>query len=217
MPEDVPPTTLVLIPSEAGSRLAQAFASRGYTFQFDDAQTVAPLTTNPEYRAEVLLETHPQLASGARRICADAAAFAREVRKQAEQGKFTQFSPKPLSVAVTVSEAKGAPPIPGHEFLPPQGAPVLAVFGSADWVSNESLEGAGGAPDYGLFASTVQWMREKPNLGPQIKTKSGAEREEFSMDKVTPDGSWRIEVVPGALTLLGIVAVGLGVALVRRR
>ena len=149
---------------------------------------------------------------------ADPAALAAEARKEVEQRKFDRFSKTPLSVAVAVSESKGPPPIPGHEFLPPQGGrPVMAVFGDADWIANPSLEGPAGDADFSLFKSTVDWLREKPTIGAQIKSRSGTEREEFSMAKITPEGASRLEWAPGFVMLAGIIALGLGVALVRRR
>jgi ABC-type uncharacterized transport system len=215
------PTRIRVVPDpRSGNTLALRFAEEGDMYLFENTQMVEPLKTNPEYRADSILVTLPQLPVWQQTdFRANPTDLAAEAIKEAEKSNFDRFSKTPLSAAVAVSEAKGTPPpIPGHEFMA-QGAgrPVAVVFGDAEWISNRSLEGGSGDANYSLFKSTVDWLREKPTIGPQIKLKSGADRDEFSMDKITPAGASRIEFAPGAIFLLGIFALGVGVALVRRR
>ncbi len=146
---------------------------------------------------------------------ADPSALAVAARKEAEQRKFDRFAKTPLPVAVAVTEAQGAPPIPGHEFLGPQpGKPVLAVYGDANWISNETLAGPDQGLPFSLFKSTVDWMRERATIGEQVKSKTGTEREEFSLAKVTPSAWWGIVVWTGFTMLAGVLVLGLGMALV---
>jgi hypothetical protein len=215
------PTRVLVLPDPtSGNALAKRFAEEGNVFLFENAQTLEPLKTNPDYRVDSLLITLPQLPVWAQTdFRANPTDVAAEARKEAEKGNLDRFRKGPLTAAVAVSEAKGPPPaIPGHDFLAQgTGRPVAVVFGDAEWISNRSLEGGSGDANYSLFKSTVDWLREKPTIGPQIKLKSGADRDEFSMDKVTPAAAARIEFAPGAIFLLGIVALGVGVGLVRRR
>ena len=215
------PTRVRVLPDpRGGNTLARRFAEEGDMYLFENTQTVDPLKTNTEFRADSILVTLPQLPVWKQTdFRGNPTDLAAEAIKEAENNNFDRFSKTPLSVAVAVSEAKGAPPpIPGHEFMSQSaGKPVAVVFGDAEWISNRSLEGGSADANYSLFKSTVDWLREKPTIGPQIKLKSGADREEFSLDKITPAGASRIEYAPGAILLLGIFALGVGVALVRRR
>jgi hypothetical protein len=213
------PTQLLALPDPAGGNpVARQFAQSGELFLFQNAQTVEAQHTNPEFRAAVLLQALPQfLVWTVTDPRADVSALAKDARKEASEGKMDRFSTTPLPLAVVVSQASGAPPIPGHEFMGPQpGKPVMAVFGDASWISDDALQTQFADADFSLFKSTLEWLREKADIGQQVKTKSGAERDEFSMEKVTPASGWNIEVWAPLVLLCGVLALGLGIAVVRR-
>jgi len=213
------PTRMIVFPDAAGGNpVARQFAEAGEPSLFQNAQTVEPMSANPEFRASVLLRTLPQLLVwSVADPRADVNALAADAEKEATEGKMDRFSRAPLPVAVVVSQASGAPPIPGHEFMGPQpGKPLMAVFGDASWISDEGLQAQFADAHFSLFKSTLEWLREKSDIGQQVKTKSGAERDEFSMEKITPASGWNIEVWAPVVLLCGVLALGLGIAVVRR-
>jgi hypothetical protein len=113
-----------------------------------------------------------------------------------------------------VSESKNAaPPIPGHEGLRGESQPRLVVFGDATWVSNQAIAGRNGRDNYDLFASCVNWLRERPDVGAQpIPDKT---REEY---KLPPDASLvRLVITPILMLLMTVICLGTGVWIVRRR
>ncbi|MGL4553917.1 MAG: Gldg family protein, partial [Gemmataceae bacterium] len=86
-----------------------------------------------------------------------------------------------VSAAVAVS-ASGAPPKrPGMPDDPAHGGgasrPLMAVFGSAGWVTDQGLTGPTGALRLDLFASTLSWLREQTDLGKFVDDKSAEEYE----------------------------------------
>ncbi len=194
------------------------FARNGVVFLFENAQTVWPETKNPAFRAEILFQTDPgYLVWSEKNLRADPSALAVAAGKERDQRKFDRFAKSPLPVAVAVSESEGAPPIPGHEFMGPQpGKPVMLVYGDSSWASNPALAGPDAGIPFNLFKSSVDWLRERATIGDQVKAKSGTEREEFSLDKVLKSW-WSIVVWTGFAMLTGVVALGLGMVLVRRR
>jgi hypothetical protein len=145
----------------------------------------------------------------------DAAALAADLR--ANPAKLDRKrGEEPLSVAVTVTEVKESMPQmpPGH---PPMGGgesqPRLVVFGSASWAANRAVDGRGGRRYLDLFASSLSWLRERPNLGEAAR---GKDIDEFSLP-TQPGGNWRLVLLPGALLLLSVVMLGSGIWVVRRR
>ena len=205
---------------ESANPIARGFARIGADLPFKNAQTVRPRPSNPSRTGRKLCSSPtPSIFPGAQKnLRADPSALAVAARQEAEQRKFDRFAKTPLPVAVAVTEAQGAPPIPGHEFLGPQpGKPVLAVYGDANWISNETLAGPDPGIPFSIFKSTVDWMRERATIGEQVKSKTGTEREEFSLAKVTPSAWWGIVVWTGFTMLAGVLVLGLGMALVRRR
>jgi hypothetical protein len=144
----------------------------------------------------------------------DPQALAADVRAGGERRLLEKMGTKPLSVAVTMSEGKPAmPPMPGHPPVGGESQPRMVVFGSASWVGNESVGGGGGRKYVNLFASSLYWLRERPNLG---EASSGKTKEEYSLP-TQPDGGWRLVLLPVALSLLAVVMLGSGIWVVRRR
>ncbi|HVS35499.1 MAG TPA: Gldg family protein, partial [Gemmataceae bacterium] len=223
----LPPTVFAATADPASDNaIAQAFSQVQAQFIFSNAQTVEVKATHPEIHAAGLLQTTPVSEGGPYTFSlTDPHLDARsEAIKQLDAIQARKLDPsqsKPLSVAAAVSTSGASAPVPpGHPPIPGGEQPVMAVFGDGSWVSNEMLSENNpllANEHYSLFKSTVDWLREKPTIGQQVSTKPGIEREEFSLEKISEPASWAVEITPGAVMLCGVLALGLGVALVRRR
>jgi hypothetical protein len=115
-------------------------------------------------------------------------------------------------LAVAVSEGKTPAPIPGHEFMAKEGQPRMVVFGDASWISNGLLLKPS-PNNFHLFASCLGWLAERPDLGNRVPT---TEHDMYQL-KHSPDSDNRLLLLPGFLMVLGVMALGLGVWVVRRR
>src|SRR5262249_26337299 len=116
----------------------------------------------------------------------------------------------PLAVAVT--EPRASDRMDPHAFMREQ-EPRLIVFGDATWVTNQFMVEGGGFGHYELFASTLSWVRERPDIG---KTASPKERAVFVLGG-TSDSVSRLYYVPLLFLIVAIVSLGGGIWLVRRR
>jgi hypothetical protein len=215
------PTRLVLLPApNSANPVAKAFFRGGSPelFFFNDIRTVEPATgrPNPQFTVDPLLVTLPQEGAWSETdMGADPATMAKELRKQIQEGKFPErISRSPICTAVAVSEG-GAPPIPGHPPIGSGSKPRMVVFGAGGWLSDEEIGSREGGANYDLFASVLYWLREKPNLGvgPADTDKP---REDYNL-KLTDDPAFRLRMLPLGLLVLGVLALGLGVWVVRRR
>jgi hypothetical protein len=201
--------------------IAKAFVQSGVlnAFLFDTARTVAPASAAPGApnvpKLETVLVTWPDdLAWAETNLDADPRALIEELRKDRQKlvEKLTRI--QALSVAVAVSEGGSPPvPIPGHENLGTEGQPRMVVFGSSSWLTNQMTGSRFGQLNPDLFASTLSWLREKPNLGAGAQ---GKERNQWRLN-VPSDGGWRLLLLPVALVLLAVCLLGSGVWIVRRR
>jgi hypothetical protein len=130
-----------------------------------------------------------------------------------------RVSKEPIGVAVAVSEPKQQQqqqPLNPHRMPGDDAEPRLVVFGDASWVSNLSMAERARGPNfsaehYDLFTSCVSWLRERPTVGLKAKP-----RTEYTL-KAAPENHMRMMVLPGFLMVIGIIGVGLGVWVVRRR
>lgn len=129
-----------------------------------------------------------------------------------------RVSNEPIGVAVAVSEPRQQQqqPINPHRAPGEDAEPRLVVFGDASWVSNMSMAERARGPNfsaehYDLFTSCVSWLRERPTVGLKAKP-----RTEYTL-KAAPENHMRMMVLPGFLMVIGIIGVGLGVWVVRRR
>jgi hypothetical protein len=127
-----------------------------------------------------------------------------------------------LPVAVAVSEAGAPDPNDPHAFMGggrTDGPPRLVVLGDSSFISNEVLAGRAGREEgsatasayYDLFASAVAWLRERPSsMGIEPK-----DRGSYTMKQNA--NLTAMLLLPLGLMSLGIVGLGLGVWVVRRR
>ncbi|HEY8503873.1 MAG TPA: Gldg family protein, partial [Gemmataceae bacterium] len=111
----------------------------------------------------------------------------------------------PVPVAVLSSER----PPEGETGAP---KPRLAVFGSSYFLSDAFPARLGQAPTYfALFAATLDWLRERP-------TNIGIEPRVYNVYRLSEDATTnRLLVMPLLLVALGILGLGTGVWVSRRR
>jgi hypothetical protein len=117
----------------------------------------------------------------------------------------------PLAVAVTES---GPAPSSGdpHEAMKPRPQePRLLVFGDATWASNREMASRG---LFDLFTGGLAWLRERPDIGALADPK---DRKAFLIKKDKDEVYWRLFFIPVGLITLGIIGLGAGVWVVRRR
>jgi hypothetical protein len=205
------------------NKVADAFASRGefVLFPLNDARTAQPAPANPNapgrYKVdELLLVSRNQLIWEEKDLNKIPSALVEQLRKIENVDRAEEtISAKNLCVAVAVSEStSNIPDIPGHEGLARgKDEPVLVVFGNAGWVSDQGLNAPEGPNNYPLFASCLSWLRGRPDIGKQADAKT---RQVYALN-VPEDTVSRVEYMPLGLMLLGVVGLGCGVWVVRRR
>ncbi|MCS6849976.1 MAG: Gldg family protein [Gemmataceae bacterium] len=204
--------------------IAEAFRDRVFAlFRARPVQASSPVGASASsYVAETLLEvpgfeSRPfnQLVFTDTNFRRDAFEAAQEVslllRDNPDEFK-RRISSQAISVGVIVSESKTDPNDP-HAFMRrgTSQRPLLAVFGDAAMVTNQLMSAEGGYYYFDLLASTLDWLRERTgSIGIQPK-----DRTFFVVEPTVP--YWKTVLIPPALVLLGIVGLGAGVWIVRRR
>jgi hypothetical protein len=181
-----------------------------------DVRTIRPQERPPmdphggaagsRYRAEGLLINVPLVSWAETNLRANPRSLAADLRKpDRRQDLEAKVSTKPLPVAVAVNDTQ----TPGEHD--PQ--PCLAVFGNAAWLDSAEMREGGDNLRFDLFRSTLAWLRGRKNVGKMPDPKPIKEY----VPSVNPDTVWRMVWLPATLTVLGIIAVGGGIWLVRRR
>jgi hypothetical protein len=231
------PEWVVALTTQNNNPLAKAFRDQNRNpleFVLRNVRTVSPLQKGPgggRYAVDPLLvlpSESPQWVED--NLSGDARALVQQFlgSEKLQLQKFMQqkimeelrqrqgLEPTP-SVAVAVSEQTDAmPAMPNHPPLRGGGTqPRMLVFGSAAWVNDQALEERGGQNNLDLFASGLSWLRERPNLG-RAPSERGKSPPIFFLPRQT-EGGWRLVLLPVGLLLLGVVVLGSGVWVVRRR
>jgi hypothetical protein len=195
--------------------IAKAFSDKG--FPMLDARTVKPLARGgPErgnYQAEVLLQVMNSTSWAEDNLAKEPEQLVYDYLNNRPKELAAKLAREPLSVAVVVTE--GSPPDPNdpHGFMRgPAGPqkPRMVVFGDASFASNEVMENA----DTGIFSlisSSLAWLRERPG-GYGIEAKK---RDFYQLDPKTNVS--RMINLPFALMACGVIGLGLGIWVVRRR
>jgi hypothetical protein len=200
--------------------IARAFSNEaeGWTpFVFYGARTVDPASANPQNPApaptETLIIAHPT-----RRYLIDSelnaspTGLVAELRRMSPEQARDKLTSQPPSLAVAVTEGKAPPPIPNHEFMAQEGQPRLIVFGDASWASN-ALEQQVAPFHFNLFVSCLSWLAERADIGTRVPPT----QHDLYRIKAAPGSGWRIILLPSALMILGVLGLGIGVWVVRRR
>jgi hypothetical protein len=197
--------------------VARAFAStdRSKTrFVFYDARTLESMgRPGGQYTVDNLIQSEGNGLWVETDLQANPTARAMELLRNPDKLRPLLLE-RPVTLAVTVTEGKSAAPqIPGHPPLPStEGEPRLVVFGDASWISNNVLFQS--MPDnFSLMSSCLAWLSGRHDVGEQLPASS---RNLYRL-KVTSDEGWRLVLLPGVLMFCGVIALGFGVWVVRRR
>lgn len=212
-----PLRVLALTDPRSNNPIVRAFLSQGTwtaTFKLYDARTITPAPVNPpgRFTVENLLISMPQMPCWVEKdLKASPSALVTQMR-QSDSDKLGEKLTHQLPLAVTVTEGKAPSPVPGHDFMSKDGEPRLIVFGDASWATNNIMLDA--TPDnYSLFSSCLSWLAGRHDIGKRIPS---AERKVYRLE-VAPGDEKRLTVLPGILLLFGVVSLGFGVWVVRRR
>jgi hypothetical protein len=218
-----PTEVIAYVNLQSSNPICQAFitpSGQTLTFDFQDARTVTPLNPNapnPSIRVDTLVQT-----GGVRDVWeemnlrADPDQLLKEYLKPENRKELAKRAVEELPVAVTVTEGN-IPRVPGHEALSGQETPRMIVFGASNWVMNAGLNNQKQHAD--LFLSCAAWLRGKSDIGPAAGEK-GKRRERFTLsDTIKPETqeASRLRWLPALFIFLGIIGVGGGVWITRRR
>ncbi len=192
--------------------LTETFAR--FSFPLVRARSVRPVPVNrPEgsrYRAESFMAVSPRWGTWVEtNLRAGPQTLWTEYRNRNELGK--KFSANPVPVAVVVNEmspgAGGGP----HAMLQGEEKPRMLVFGDATFLSNALMNNPNGSFIYDFFESCIAWLREKP-------ASIGIEAKKRDFYTFNADYNWgRLVGLPALFMLLGVLGLGAGVWVVRRR
>lgn len=210
-----PREVIATVPKDATNDLAKAF--EGEPMVLSSVRIVRPDTSAQKYKPEVILQLDPterrlqQLywVETAVRALGNPMSYVEELARQGALQ--ARLSAEPIPVAVAVSEK-----LAGVGTVKESFKPRLVVFGDAEMISNLGLlQGRAEAGDlpYAWTASALEWVAEKKGgqVGPRPRE---ATSYTINPQKVDVD---RLRYLPGWLMMLGIVGLGAGIWVVRRR
>lgn len=199
--ERASPIVPVVADPSGNNELARGFADE--EFYFDSPRTVRPGSSAEGYRAETVLVVPPlpQFIYWADKNL-DAVRnpqfrFITLLRNPDTFRKYLFRENRPVAVAVKDRDGK----------------PRMVVYGAAVWATDMPVVPLGrpSPPYQALFASTLEWLGERPEfIGiPPRTSKFYMIKSDASVERMT--------FVPLSVMLLGFIGLGLGVWAVRRR
>jgi hypothetical protein len=196
--------------------VAAAFDQGFLFYNVRTVQPSGPIPNRPEanrYRVDPLLVVPSQEDVWAEtQLRIDPIEQVRALMKpDARKELLEKLSPDNLTVGVAVSEQGGLPD--PHTMTPPSdGAPRLVVIGDATLASNWSIQRGNIGGQYDLFYSILSWLSERPNdIGIEAK-----KQDVYEVDPINVNFA-RMVWLPAALMFVGIIGLGAGVWVVRRR
>jgi hypothetical protein len=180
------------------NEIATAFT--GTPFQLFGVRMVRPAASGPGRRPDVQAE--PLLVTRAGSYVwaepkwdADVNDMVRGFARE-DPASLNRLAKDPLPAAVVVTEG---------------GKPRLAVFGDTTFVTNREVDERSGTQNFSLFASTLDWLAERP-------TSIGIEPRNLTVYSLEPTARFsNLLFLPGLLAVVTILGLGLGVWVVRRR
>jgi hypothetical protein len=204
-------------PDQQRNEIVATFARRGCPL-YNISRTVEPKPagpqSNPRYHPELMMIVpldQRQVAWAETNLQTDPITLIKEYDRKGELEKKLGQGDLPVAVSVTenIPGAVGGP----HAMMQGEEKPRLIVFGNGSLVSNRLVDKATpiAFPYYELFTSCVAWLRERPtSIGIEPKK---SDYYAFPLDaNVT-----RMVVLPSILMVVGIIGLGTGVWVVRRR
>ncbi|HLN29288.1 MAG TPA: Gldg family protein [Gemmataceae bacterium] len=209
----------IILAGVQGDQMARAqnpfidtFAKRGYLLL--RARTIQPraggVAGNERYRTEVLLATQPNDEAWAEtNLQSDVNTLVRELDARGELNKI--ISPDPLSVGVIVTEPSPGSASDPHSFMQSEEKPRMIVIGSSASLRNSLSRANLFRSFYDFFASGISWLRERPsNIGIEAKNRD--------LYVLNPSANFsRMIWLPALLMVVGVIGLGTGVWVVRRR
>jgi hypothetical protein len=200
---------LQLAPEQARGELGRAFGSRSVLTKSARVVRAARGQANPMFRVEPFLTTRP----GSRvwtetDLTVDPDQTLDQIESNPDVAK-RRLSSVPLTAAVVVTESP--PPSAAPEAMPPESKPRLVVIGDATLVSNGLVAEGSPFSNFALFASTLDWLTERPT-----SVGIGARSLKYYSLEPTANGATLI-LLPGLIAVVSILGLGLGVWVVRRR
>jgi hypothetical protein len=159
----------------------------------------------------IVPQLQQQAAWAETNLSTDPITLIKEYDRKGELEKKLANDHLPVAVAVTenMPGASGGP----HAAMQGEEKPRLIVFGNGALVSNILVDKNVPAPFpyYDLFASCVAWLRERPtNIGIEPK-----KRDYYTFPADANVG--RMVGLPAMLMIVGVIGLGTGVWVVRRR
>jgi hypothetical protein len=207
----VPETLLATLdPSmQSSANPLAGLVRRARFIDVSNARVIRGTNFRPNLRAEQLISTVPGLIYWTETNMTANTSVTDAAMHRDPKFRGDHRAPQPLPLAVLVSES-AEPAAPGRPA--PEGKPRLAVFGSTSFASNTSMGQGMPSTYFDLLAGSIDWLREKPaGIGVEPKTTKN-----FVLNPATTD--WKgLLLLPLGVTLLGIVGLGGGVWLARRR
>lgn len=218
-----PTMASIVLADNADTALRQAFIEQSQQvigFMMFNVRTVRPIPGHVGHDVKPLLETNQLLNIGAGQwpeteLKGDPRAFVDNLRKNQLGDLNLKMRSPSVPVAVTVRD-KGTQLPPTQPHLPPEtkpGDPKMVVFGDATFVCNELVDQqVGEIIFYNLFASSVNWLRDKPIILDIAPKERKAYRPNMTRDTVESLKWW-----PIALLLVFVLVSGISVGMMRRR
>jgi hypothetical protein len=189
----------VIMAQQSKNPIAVAFKDDVFTFYL--SRPVRAGQGNPANRAEVIITTKPRDPVWAEtnfQVLRNPIPY---LKGLLSGGKLAdKISPEPLPVAVAVTETEK------------EQRPRLVVIGNSTLATNEVM-GLASPVYYDLFENTLKWLSERPS---EIGGIQPLESDVFAVNPARVNWS-RMILLPGALMALGIIGLGTGVWVVRRR
>jgi hypothetical protein len=187
-------------------------------FRLRESRTVAPAAAGPMAGAGAVVEElliTPRMGYWAEEDpnvnVVDKAVRLQQLRdSETAQGiaEWRRVCGKSLCAAVTVTApVAGVPGDPAHSRLQ---KPRMVVFGTSTWLHDEALRLS--PQNYDLCDNSLSWLRERPAVG------AGTDpvRKPYEVN-IAKDRFWSLFLLPPLLMVIGVVGIGCGVWVVRRR
>jgi hypothetical protein len=188
-------------------------------FLFYNVRNISPImkaqagAEPSRYKAEVLLAVPSTDGIWAETdLAADPIELVRALRKrERRQELLAKISQDDISIGVAASEQ--TPTADPHASLEPaEGSPRIVAIGDSTFVSNWALQEGARGRNYDLFYSILSWLRERPSdVGIEAR-----KQDVYEVDPINVNLN-RMVYLPTALMVVGIIGLGTGVWVVRRK
>jgi hypothetical protein len=196
--------------------VAMTFSDGGIVLM-PNARTVQSQASNPKvpgsrYSVESLMLAPGQFTWAETNLRADPDQLVKDLMNNRQELR-EKLGQESSSIVAAVGESQQPAGNDPHAFMrQPDQKPRAVVFGSAAFASNRYMAESSGQLNYDLFSSCLAWLRERPNtIGLEPK-----KRNIFVLN-VGDEVISRMRWLPVTFMVIGIIGLGTGVWLIRRR